>query len=50
MPKRSLEQVGSWMEADSNLPPSQLSDEQWLLISGTVAGCIMKKSGIVRRS
>jgi len=33
MPKRSLEQVGSWMEADRNLPPPQLTDEQWLLIS-----------------
>jgi len=33
MPKRCLEQVGSWMEADSNLPPPQLTDEQWLLIS-----------------
>jgi transposase len=33
MPKRSLESVGSRMEADSNLPPPQLTDEQWLLIS-----------------
>jgi transposase len=33
MPKRSLQPVGSWMEADSNVPPPQLTDEQWLLIS-----------------
>jgi len=33
MPRRCLEQVGSWMEADSNLPPPQLTDEHWLLIS-----------------
>jgi len=33
MPKRSLEQVGSWMEADVNLPQPQLTDEQWLLVS-----------------
>lgn len=33
MPKRSPEPVESWMEADSNLPPAQLTDEQWLLIS-----------------
>jgi transposase len=33
MSKRSLEQVGTWKEADSNLPPPQLTEEQWLLIS-----------------
>jgi transposase len=33
MPARSLEPVGSRMEPESKLPPPQLTEEQWLLIS-----------------
>jgi len=33
MPDRSREQAGSRMEPDTNFPPPQLTDEQWLLVA-----------------
>ena len=33
MPKKCIERAESRMEPESNLPPPQLTDEQWLLIS-----------------